>query len=557
MIGAALRRGPIGESASIATRGVVYTQPWAVDLVLDLAGYDASADLFDAVAIEPAAGIGNFLTAMVARLIDACSRQGRYIGDCTSSLLAYELDPVSAGKARQRVVQVLLGNGISQPEAETLAQSWVRVGDFLLEPTFKHQADFVLGNPPYVRLEHLPSETETIYREQYSTMVGRTNLYIAFYEAALKSLKSAGVCAFICADRWMLNQQGSELRRLVTSSYSVETILEIHRPDAFEVQVSAYPAITIIRRANQGPAVVGTVHEATSIEEVSLVSGTLKAVRDGDSIATFPGASRAVRAERWFQGTMPWVRSTPNRISILRALEEKFEPLVSATTGTRVGIGVATGADDLFVSANSELVENSRLLPLALPSDTVTGMLAWSGHYLVNPWNEQGLVDLSKYPQLRAYLEQHETRLRSRYVARKSPQSWYRTIDRVNHHLTFEGKLYIPDIKDRLNPVLDPGVTYPHHKLYFVQSDCWDLEVLGGLLLSDIAQLFIESYGTRIRGGYLRFQSQYLRRIRVPRPSELLPSHANQLVEAFRTRDRELATRIAMVLYEIDGLPAA
>lgn len=351
MIGDVLRQGPIRESARLDTRGVVYTQPWAVDLVLDLAGYDASVNLIDAVAIEPAAGTGNFLTAMVSRLIDACSRQGRYIGDCASSLLAYELDPVSAEKARQRVVQALLGNVISRPLAEELAQSWVRVGDFLLEPKNNHQADFVLGNPPYVRLEHLTSETEKLYRQQYPTMVGRSNLYIAFYEAALKSLKPDGVCAFICADRWMLNQQGSELRRLVTSSFSVETIVEMHRADAFEVQVSAYPAVTIIRRAEQGPTVIATVHETTNIEEVSLVSRTLRAVRDGDSTATSPGASRAIRMEGWFQGAMPWIRSTPERISLLRALEEKFEPLVSATTGTRVGIGVATGADDIFVSA--------------------------------------------------------------------------------------------------------------------------------------------------------------------------------------------------------------
>jgi adenine-specific DNA-methyltransferase len=30
--------------------------------------------------------------------------------------------------------------------------------------------------------------------------------------------------------------------------------------------------------------------------------------------------------------------------------------------------------------------------------------------------------------------------------------------------------------------VLDRGETYPHHNLYFIESDTWDLEVLGGLL---------------------------------------------------------------------------
>ncbi len=60
--------------------------------------------------------------------------------------------------------------------------------------------------------------------------------------------------------------------------------------------------------------------------------------------------------------------------------------------------------------------------------------------------------------------------------------------------------------------MFDHGETYPHHNLYFVQSDGWDLEVLGRLLLSDAAQFFIECYGVRMRGEYLRFQAQHLRR---------------------------------------------
>jgi hypothetical protein len=100
--------------------------------------------------------------------------------------------------------------------------------------------------------------------------------------------------------------------------------------------------------------------------------------------------------------------------------------------------------------------------------------------------------------------------------------------------------------------VLDTGETYPHHNLYFIQSDVWDLEVLGGLLISAIGQFFVESYGVRMRGGYLRFQAQYLRRIRVPDPTTLSKKHAKDLIKAFRDRDRQLATQTALTIYGID-----
>jgi hypothetical protein len=130
-----------------------------------------------------------------------------------------------------------------------------------------------------------------------------------------------------------------------------------------------------------------------------------------------------------------------------------------------------------------------------------------------------------------------------------------RTIDRVNSALTAMPKLYVADIKDRLNPVLDRGETYPHHNLYFVQSNGWDVEVLGGLLLSNVAQFFVECYGVRMRGGYLRFQAQYLRRIRMPGPGEVTAEQAERLRRAFRARDAAEANAAALAVYGIDCIP--
>jgi len=240
---------------------------------------------------------------------------------------------------------------------------------------------------------------------------------------------------------------------------------------------------------------------------------------------------------------------------VLKYLETHFHPLESIETGTKVGIGVATGADDVFLTTDSNLVESSRLLPLAMAYDIKHGQLCWSGHYLVNPWGPEGPVDLAYFPRLRAYFACPESQLRGRHVGRRSGDRWYRTIDRVNHGLTAEPKLYVPDIKGRIEPVFDRRQTYPHHNLYVVQSAVWDHEVLGGLLLSAIGQFFVECYGVRMRGGYLRFQAQYLRRIRVPRPEAIDAVQARDLRDAFRRRDRRQATDVALRLYGLTELP--
>jgi hypothetical protein len=107
-------------------------------------------------------------------------------------------------------------------------------------------------------------------------------------------------------------------------------------------------------------------------------------------------------------------------------------------------------------------------------------------------------------------------------------------------------------MKTTIHPVLEMGGHYPHHNLYYVISDTWDLEVLGGILLSRIAQAFIEAYCVRMRGGTLRFQAQYLKRIRVPKPDEIDADIEDALRVAFRTRDADAATRAAAAAYDID-----
>lgn len=532
----------------IETKGVVYTKRWVVDLLLDLAGYRSENNLVDKLAIEPAAGDGAFLGPMIERLLESCRVLGRPLSDCRKSLIAYELDDESAHRAHTLAVGILMEQDAERPLAEQLADSWVRTGDYLFDAT-SSEADFVIGNPPYVRLEDIPEETASLYRKAYPTMRGRADLYIAFFEAALHQLRDGGVCAFICADRWMRNQYGGELRELVTSGYGVEVVIEMHNANAFHDDVDAYPAITIIRRRQQGPAIVASAGPEVEQVPFQALFNTLQATARGEPAKSLSGL-RIATVHTWFEGSAPWPCHSPDQLALLRELEERFPAL---ETHARVGIGVATGNDGVFITKDTGLVEGSRLLKLALAGDICEGTMKWSGHYLLDPWDSDGLVDLDRYPKLRAYFGEHEKALKKRHTAVKNLRGWYKTIDRVTHALTGRPKLYIADIKNMLDPVLDRGETYPHHNLYFIQSDEWDLEVLGGLLMSVFGQFFVESYGVRMRGGYLRFQAQYLRRIRVPAPNALSNAQSEQLRDAFRSRDRLRATHTALEVYGIDA----
>ena len=186
--------------------------------------------------------------------------------------------------------------------------------------------------------------------------------------------------------------------------------------------------------------------------------------------------------------------------------------------GCKVGIGVATGNDNIFIAPFDALdVELDRKLPLVTTRDIAGGVVNWTGKGVLNPFLPDGkLAPLNEYPKFAAYLAQHAHIIRRRHVSKKNPTNWYRTIDRIYPELTLKPKLLIPDIKGQPNIVLEPGNLYPHHNLYYITTTDWDLIALRTVLLSGIANLFISTYSTKMRGGYLRFQAQYLRRIRLP-----------------------------------------
>jgi adenine-specific DNA-methyltransferase len=535
-----------------ADYGEVFTRRWVVDLILDLVGYTPDNDLATQVLIEPSCGTGAFLVPVVARLIASSGDHGHDLRRLGPAVRAFDLLDANAERARKAVVELLTGHGLTDEEAETLTGEWITTGDFLLHPHESANADYVVGNPPYIRLENISRRTMDAYRRVCPTMRGRADIYVGFFERGLDLLKPGGALSFICADRWMRNQYGADLRELISSDYAVDTVISMHDVEAFEDDVSAYPAIVVLRNERQRKAVVVDANGRFGESEAPRLSTWARRGRR-NNVAT--ASYEATRVEGWFSGRDLWPAGSPSQLALIADLEARFPPLEDASSGTRVGIGVATGCDEVFITTDPDLVEDDRLLPLLQAPDTTSGSVDWSGRYLVNPWNGSGLVNLDRFPRLADYLHDNGHRLRARHIAKQRPATWYRTIDRVDHGLTNRPKLVLPDMKAAAHPVLDEGGFYPHHNLYYVVSDVWDPEVLGGLLLSDIANLFVGAYCVRMRGGTYRFQAQYLRRIRVPAVDSVSPRVQRALAGAFRSRDCEAATGAALRAYGIDGIP--
>lgn len=524
--------------------GVVYTKSWAVRLVLDIAGYTDDKRLWEKIIVEPSCGHGSFLNEIIRRLLNAAKRDNVLDFDhIIGCIRSFDLDENAVNTSRGIAIAELEKVGFSTTTAAIIAETWICHDDYLLSE--RVPCDFVVGNPPYLRATEIPAESRDKYVSELSTMTKGCDIYIGFFQKGLEALRNIdGVLCYICADRWLQNQYGRNLRRLVAQEYHLDTLIRMHDVAAFEVDVSAYPAITKINYGN----------------------GSIKYA---DCASTF-GDSNIYELEAWLNGEGHDYRSDsfsaallnspkedaiiplsePQKIRTITSLMDKFPTIEE--TGVNMGIGLATGKDDVYIVSDSTIAEPDRMLPMF-------DMRNWRKYqntentWLVNPWNRDGtLANLVDYPRMRSYFERHRDVISARHVAQKNAHSWYRTIDKVNWNIFGIPMLLFPDMAMKAEPVYSDGTRYPCHNCYWLTSDNWDIKVLGGLLMSDTAESFIDALGVKMRGGTKRFQAQYLKLIRVPSPENITAETADKLRKAFEMNDRDAANKAALLAYGLE-----
>ncbi|OYU34369.1 Eco57I restriction-modification methylase domain-containing protein [Novosphingobium sp. PASSN1] len=531
--------------AGVDERGAIFTRREVVDFILDLVGYTADQPLLQRRLLEPSFGHGDFLLPVLERLLEAWRRAGspNAVAALCDAISAVELHHASAGHTRQHVIELLRAARISARDAGTIADHWLTCGDFLLTP-LEGEFDYVVGNPPYIRQELIPDVLMAEYRARYSTIYDRADIYVPFIERSAHMLAPGGHMGFICSDRWMKNRYGGPLRQLIAEQFHLKTYVDMVDTPAFHVEVVAYPAITVISREKPGPTRIAR-RPAITGHALAKLSHALTAVRAPEI------ESGAREIHRVTNGANPWILESTDQLTLVRRLEASFPTIEEA--GCKVGIGVATGADKAFTGDFAELdVEPSRKLAMATTRDIDTGIVLWRGKGVINPFGDDGrLVKLRDYPRLKRYLEDRKELIANRHVAQKAPANWYRTIDRIYPEVAKKPKLLIPDIKGEANIVYEEGRLYPHHNLYYITSDSWDMRALQAVLLSGIARLFVATYSTKMRGGYLRFQAQYLRRIRLPRWQDVPAPLKRRLNAAAIAKDIEACNQAVFELYQL------
>lgn len=443
-------------------RGFVPTPAAVVDLMVDKL-FRVGPPNPETTILDPGCGRGAFIDGIIRWCALHDCRLPRIVG--------VELNPAHVQYCRTRF-------------ARRRAVSIIHA-DFLASPAL--QADAVIGNPPYVSIEHLTREEKDAFRREFVTARGRFDLYTLFFERALACLRPGGRLVYITPEKFIYVESARALRRLL-SGYSLE---ELHLVDESTFAgLVTYPVITTLDKR-----------------------ATMRATR----VVGREGESHLVGLREHEDSWLP----------LLRGHRETAHGRTLGQLCRRISCGVATGADRVFVQLAASLPRE--LKPFAYP--TISGReLPISGppvprHAMLVPYDSQGrLLAEEELGALLGHLTvpEHFERLIRRSCVTVKP--WHAFHETPPLGEILRPKILCKDIGARPAFVLDrAGDIVPRHSVYYiVPAESAHLEPLLDYLNSEVARSWLEAHCQRAANGFLRLQSAVLKRL--PVPDELLAS---------------------------------
>ena len=221
--------------------GQVYTPLYFVKKILQDSGF-YDADLTNKKILDPACGDGRFLVPIVEHFIKTVDRE--LLAGALSQICGWDVDREALENCRKNLDALVEPLGLSI--------TWnLKLCDALKQVRKRLKFDFIFGNPPYIRIQHLPIQQRTFIQSHYAfCKKGSTDAYIAFFELACRLLSPAGTCGFITPNGYLTSETGKPLRSYFRQNQNLKQITNYGSVPLFG-NTATYSAITIYGHTTQ------------------------------------------------------------------------------------------------------------------------------------------------------------------------------------------------------------------------------------------------------------------------------------------------------------------
>lgn len=325
--------------------GSYYTPRHIADMILDIAGYTVDNPIIlSSAIIDPAAGDGALLVPAAERLVEAGRGEmgeGEMAERIAGNLSAYELDGAELAKAKLAVCEATRSLGVPlTPEA--LAN--FECGDACR--LFERDAgkfDYVVGNPPYVRIHNLGEKPESRYIE------GMCDLYYVFFDIGQQLLAENGRMCYIAPSSWFSAKAGRLMRGDLEQRRCISDVCDFGHHQIFGGYATTYTAIV---------ALDGRQHDTLTLHPIGADGAPLP-------IETVP------QAACWVDGLF------------MPGCPEWMGEALSSGGGVRVLNGYATNLDSVYISKEQRFPDSDLERPIVKASKC-------EKHHMLYPYDREG-----------------------------------------------------------------------------------------------------------------------------------------------------------------------
>ena len=371
--------------------------------------------------------------------------------------------------------------------------------------------DCVIGNPPYIQLQKMGADADSLQKMNYETYERTGDIYCLFYEMGMKLLKPGALLSFITSNKWMRAGYGEPLRKHLSSKYNPTLLIDFANNKIFDSATVLVNILSLEKCSNQGHTLSCSVEDGFDVSKLS------------DYVQTHVQLSS-------FQTDDTWSILSEIELSIKRKVEKAGVPLKN--WDVEIYRGVLTGYNDAFIITSEkrdEILSNCTndaerertaeiIRPILRGRDIRRYSYEWADLWLINTHNgvkgSLERVHIEDYPAIKQHLDYYWDKIESRSDKGDTPYN-LRNCAYVDEFS--KPKIVWGNLNTRGSYAMAPENMFINAPACMIVPGC---QYLLAMLNSKVADYYIRNLGVVRNGGFFEYKPMFVEQIPVPLPRE-------------------------------------
>lgn len=486
--------------------GVVYTPTWIVNTILDKVDY--KNNIYNRRIIDPACGEGIFLIRVVDIFLKDCVKNNLNINEIKKllkkNIYGFDIDKTAIAKCKINLNKIIRPYGIKKIQWNILCIDSLNKNKVKKYFSF---FDYVVGNPPYIRIQHLGKERRNRIQRSWSfCKSGSTDMYIAFFELGIQLLNDNGKLGYITPNTFFKTQTSTILRHYLKTHKLIKTIINFGHYQVFR-DVTTYSTITILDKKWKKNKFYYFNYNVNT-----------KKIEYIDEIKLSDMCHNNI-----------WILTSNKNLNKIREIEDRGPPLGKIA---KIHVGITTLADDFYIFQNPIIKGNIAKITLKdgrtfhIEKDILKPIIKVSvlkslkdeqNRFIIFPYrkvNNKYIIiyedELKKsFPLTYKYFLTIKERLSKRDKGKPNPISWY-AFGRSQGFITSWGKkILVSPLSLKPNFIVWEKKEYTFYAGYCIKFD-GDLHWLADQLNSKDMKFYIKYVARDYRNGYKSYAKSFI-----------------------------------------------